>query len=145
MECRLSGAFALDSDDAGGGRPLSLVLRGPTLASALWERRLSVRGTLDAPAFAEGSEVAGEIVLGRVVTYRLWFTSDAGAACELCLEQELALRRPPRGFSMVQGDIRCRAQRIGRARLRLDPRTGVRGLTSDDRSPSAARHAAQVS
>ena len=132
MECWLNGAFALDHD-AGGhlGRPLSVRLWSPLRSVfAAWRTRsLRVTGELDADALAHRRPVDGEVRFNlRRVLYRLRFEDDEGCPCTLECAQRLELKRPPNGFSVLDGEIWLDRQRRGRARLRLDPRGGLRGV-----------------
>lgn len=130
MQCWLAGAFALDGDDD-LARSIAVRLTSSSLGHLFTTRSLVVVGEVHAASFAEGQVVEGEVRIdSRKAAYQLRFASDDGTRSELIGTQELNLRRPPRGFSVVEGEIRQDNRTVGRARLRLDPRDTMRGIFS---------------
>jgi len=130
MECWLAGAYGLEND-AALARSCSLHFR--VYQTSLRAGLARVRGSLHASGLAEDAPFDGAVTLrGGRAHYGLRFDDDAGRRLELSGEQEIALRRPPRGFSVVLGSFLCDGQRIGRVRLRLDPRNGMKGIFSWD-------------
>lgn len=130
MQCWLAGAFTLEGDDD-RERAIAIRLTGPSLRHLFSTGSIVVVGEVHAESFAEGRSLEGEIHLAsRRASYALRFSCDEGTSLVLVGTQELSFRRPPRGFSVVVGDIRRGERTVGRARLRLDPRDSVRGLFS---------------
>lgn len=120
MQCSLAGGFALDDEPTlGRAITLSLEVQRPRL-----DLTAAVTGELSAEPIAVRRAVTGTVALGfRRARYHLRFDDDDGVPCELRGTQELALRRPPHGFSIVTGELFRNQRRFGRLRLRLDPRS----------------------
>jgi hypothetical protein len=131
---RLTGGYALSPEAAAHlGEPIALFLtaRAESLLELWRARALAVAGTIEARHFADARAVAGSLrfAAGRA-EYQLAFDANDGRACAFLGQQELALRRPPMGFSVLVGTFTHAGQAIGRARLRLDPRSDLRQLWS---------------
>lgn len=126
MQCWLSGACALETDAAlARACSMHFSVSRPSVRT----RSAHVHGSIHVASLAEHATIEGTLSLsGARMRYGLRFDDDQGRIVELVGEQELTLRRPPRGFSVVSGELRAGGRRIGQVRLRLDPRDGMKEL-----------------